>query len=265
MTEAFKGPHTSSAFKEMAEAHTILRTEVGSGLHGIAIAGTDDRDEMGICIEPRNYVIGLDKFEQYEFRTQPQGVRSGPGDLDLNIYSLRKWMRLAIHGNPTVLMMLFAPRSALMVCTEDGHQLRTNYEWFVSKQAGYRFQGYMRAQREQMMGLRGGRRRTNRPELIELYGFDTKFASHMIRLGYQGVEFLGTGNITLPMPSSQREQVREIKTGQYSRDECLALAFELEMNLQRLIESAAVPEHPRIDLANQLLISMYQQHWEENS
>ena len=36
-------------------------------------------------------------------RTQPEGVRSGPGDLDLIVYSLRKWMRLALTGNPTVL------------------------------------------------------------------------------------------------------------------------------------------------------------------
>ncbi len=31
---------------------TILRCEVGSGAHGIATEGKDDRDEMGICIEP---------------------------------------------------------------------------------------------------------------------------------------------------------------------------------------------------------------------
>lgn len=30
----------------------ILRVQVGSGVHGTSISGQDDRDEMGICLEP---------------------------------------------------------------------------------------------------------------------------------------------------------------------------------------------------------------------
>ena len=29
----------------------LIRAEVGSTIHGTAIAGTDDRDEMGVCVE----------------------------------------------------------------------------------------------------------------------------------------------------------------------------------------------------------------------
>ncbi len=49
--------------KEIAEQGTILRAVVGSRLHGLAIDGQDDRDEMGICIEPPDYVVGLKRFE----------------------------------------------------------------------------------------------------------------------------------------------------------------------------------------------------------
>jgi hypothetical protein len=64
--------------QEIAEPNTILRCEVGSSVHGLAIEGTDDRDEMGICLEPPEYVIGLKHFEQWTYRTQPQGQRSDP-------------------------------------------------------------------------------------------------------------------------------------------------------------------------------------------
>src|SRR6185295_6437812 len=74
--------HSSPEFAAIAERGTILRVQVGSGLHGTAIKGQDDRDEMGICVEPPEYVVGLSRFEQYIFRTQPEGHRSGPGDLD---------------------------------------------------------------------------------------------------------------------------------------------------------------------------------------
>ena len=31
----------------------ILRGQVGSGVHGTSVEGQDDRDEMGLCLEPR--------------------------------------------------------------------------------------------------------------------------------------------------------------------------------------------------------------------
>jgi hypothetical protein len=36
----------------------ILRVQVGSGVHGTAIAGQDDRDELGVCLEPPQFVPG---------------------------------------------------------------------------------------------------------------------------------------------------------------------------------------------------------------
>src|SRR5690606_28653325 len=90
-------------------ARVILRGVVGSTIHGVSVGGQDDRDEMGICIEPPDYVIGLRHFETHVWRTQPEGVKSGPGDLDLTIHSLRKFMRLAAKGNPTIITLLYLP------------------------------------------------------------------------------------------------------------------------------------------------------------
>lgn len=63
--------------EDIAAGETILRCQVGSGLHGTAIAGTDDRDEMGICIEPPEFVVGLSGFEQWVHRTA--WARTGTG------------------------------------------------------------------------------------------------------------------------------------------------------------------------------------------
>jgi uncharacterized protein len=37
----------------------VLRVQVGSGVHGTSIDGQDDRDEMGLCLEPPQFVTGL--------------------------------------------------------------------------------------------------------------------------------------------------------------------------------------------------------------
>jgi hypothetical protein len=53
------GKHATEEKQRIALDGTILRCQIGSGVHGTAVSGTDDRDEMGICIEPPEYVIGL--------------------------------------------------------------------------------------------------------------------------------------------------------------------------------------------------------------
>lgn len=37
------GKHGSPEFRKLAEDSTILRVQVGSGVHGTAVEGTDDR------------------------------------------------------------------------------------------------------------------------------------------------------------------------------------------------------------------------------
>ena len=131
------------------------------------------------------------------------GARSQAGDLDLTIYSLRKWARLALQGNPTVLLLLYLPDEAIVIRTTAGDRLRGLASAFASKHAGKRFLGYLEAQLQRLVGERG-QRDVNRFELVEEFGYDTKYAMHMLRLGHQGVEFLESGRLFLPM----REPVR---------------------------------------------------------
>jgi predicted nucleotidyltransferase len=253
-------PHSDESFAAIAAAGTILQCQVGSGVHGTAIEGQDDRDEMGVCIEPPEYVIGLERFEQYIFRTQPEGERSGPGDLDLIVYSLRKWMRLALDGNPTVLLPLFVPPEEIVIQTDLGRELRARQEMIVSRVSGRRFLGYLRSQRDSMLGLRAGRH-TNRPELEERYGFDTKFAMHMVRLGVQGVELLETGRISLPIPEPWLAWLRELRRGEHSKEEALEAAAGLEARLEQLCTSSPLPERPPRDQANAWLVGAYRRAW----
>lgn len=251
--------HSSPQFAEIARRNTILRVQVGSGLHGTAVHGQDDRDEMGICVEPPEYVVGMERFEQYIFRTQPEGHRSGPGDLDLTVYSLRKWVRLALAGNPTVLLPLFVPENEIVEIHDLGRELRARPEIVLSRDAGMRFVGYLRSQRA---GMLGSRRHTNRPELIAKYGFDTKYAMHMVRLGVQGVELLETGRITLPVPEPWLTWLRDLRQGKHSKAEALAAAEELEARLLTSITTSPLPRRPGRDLANSWLIAAYRQVWD---
>lgn len=255
------GKHSGDEFRRMAEAATILRCQVGSGVHGTNIEGHDDRDEMGICIEPPEYVIGLRRFEQYIYRTQPEGHRSGPGDLDLVIYSARKWMRLALQGNPSVLLPLFVPDDEIVTIAPLGRSLRHCREMILSRQAGHRFAGYLEAQRAGILSHNGKGRDVTRPELIEAYGWDTKYGGHMVRLGVQGIELLETGWITLPVPEPWRTTIREMRTGGYSMQAALDMAAGLERRIRELTATSPLPERPDYAAADRWLISAYQDAW----
>lgn len=242
--------------------NVILRGIVGSTAHGLALEGTDDLDEMGICIEsPRDALI--ENFEQYIYRTAAeregkQDARSQPGDTDLVIYSLRKWTRLALKGNPTIILMLYLPD--YLEHNVLGRELIAMRDAFASRQAGKRFLGYMTAQRERLMGLRG-QKNVRRPELEALHGYDTKYAMHMLRLGMQGVEYMQTGKLTLPMDESQRTWLMFVRRGEYSLQRILATAAEMEGQLVELLERSPLPEHPDAEKVNRFVVEAYMGAW----
>lgn len=242
----------------LAEDNLILLGTVGSTAHGLELAGTDDRDEMGVCIEPPEYVIGLEQFEQHVFRTKPEGVRSEAGDLDRVIYSLRKYARLALRGNPTVLLLFFVDEP--LVITPIGRQLQDMAPVFASRIAGRSFLGYLVAQKERLLGERG-QKRVKRPELEAAHGYDTKYAMHMLRLGYQGVEYLETGRITLPMPAEARDRVFAVRKGEIGLDDVLAEVAALERRLEDLVTGSPLPPEPDYAAVNEFLVEAYRAAW----
>lgn len=70
----------------------VLMVEVGSTAHGTGIDGGEDHDQLGVVVETPVQVLGLDEhgFKTVMQRTQPEGVRSGPGDVDRTLHSLRR-------------------------------------------------------------------------------------------------------------------------------------------------------------------------------
>lgn len=257
-------PNVEYGDRAVALPNEILRSVVGSGVHGIAIAGTDDHDEMGVYIEPPAYVLGVERHrEDFIWRTQPEGVRSGHGDTDLVLYSLHKYLRLAVKGNPTVMIPLFAPEESLVVVTELGRELRALRAAFLSQVAVQRFLGYMHSQHERMLGGSSGGRAPNRPELVERFGWDVKYGSHALRLAYQGHEIAAEGTLTLPLPEPQRERVLAVKRGEVARDEVSAEIADYEVRVRRVLETGAspLPEVADLDAISDWAISAQRRHW----
>jgi uncharacterized protein len=243
----------------------ILRTVVGSEVHGIGIAGTDDHDEMGVYIETPETVLSVREAKgHYTARTQPEGQRSRHGDTDLTLYSLRRFLALAMTGHPTVLLPLFAPNKDVLFENTLGFELRKLGPSLLSQQAGRRFLGYMEGQIRRVEG-QDKRHVPNRPELIAAHGYDTKYAAHALRLAMQGVEVVRDGTLTLPMPARWRELVLAVKSGGIDKQGALYLIGEWADTLRRLLESetSPLPYKPDIDKINEWSVQAHFSHWED--
>lgn len=239
----------------------ILETVVGSTVHGVAVKdGLEDLDLMAVVVEDPPQILGLLPKDVWVFRTKPEGVRSEAGDTDWVGYGLRKYLRLVLAGNPSAMLPLFVPDMYVRVNTDSGKELRALAPKIVSKAAYPAYRGYMNQQLERLLGKRG-QKNVTRPELVEAYGYDTKYAGHIARLGYQGAEFMRTGKVTLPMPEAERQVCLDVRTGKYTLPEFIELATEIDLGLERAGHESQLPEAPDTAAVEQWMLATYLKHW----
>jgi uncharacterized protein len=242
--------------RDTALNNEILRGVVGSTSHGTAFEGQDDRDEMGVFVEPPEYVCGLAPCDHYVYRDQPDGVRSQPGDLDLTMYSLRKFCRLAAQGNPSVILLLWLPS---YICeTRIGAELVAMRDAFISKESGKRFLGYLVAQKMRLTGERA--RTVSRPELVAKYGYDTKFAMHALRLGFEGIELMIHRRLTLPVAEPNLTTLRAVRSGRINFPDAGKLIEDAQKRLQDLVDGCTWSAD--VDGINGFLVRAHIRHWE---
>lgn len=242
--------------------------EVGSSSHGVSLPGADDLDIMGVGVEHPDAVLGLEGFGEFQYRTaveregktQGKEPRSQPGDLDYKVYGLRKFAGLAMKGNPSVLLLLYAP---MLERSDAGDELRLNRHVFSSKAVGRAFLGYLDRQRVNLIKYGGGPD-CKRPELVEKYGYDTKFAMHMLRLGIQGKEFMSKRTMTFPMEGPHRDYLLAVREGAYQKEDLIDEARILEEQLEDAMDKSTLPETPDREPVNRLLKGIYTRVWQEH-
>ena len=200
----------------------ILTVLAGSHAHGINTV-TSDYDYLSIVVAPLEVTLGIaPPLKTVQQRTAPQGVRSSAGDVETTTYELRHFMQLATQGNPNILVPLFANPEHVVQATPLGMSLRALTPSIVSMQAVRRHLGYLDAQRGRITGNGPHQaRKPNRPELVEVYGYDTKYAAHALRLAWQGIELAQFGRLNLPMPPFECRVLRGIRVGEWTESRVL--------------------------------------------
>ena len=95
---------------------------------------------------------------------------------------------------------------------------------------------------------------SNRKELILKHGFDTKFASHLIRLLLECKEILETEDLIFPL--SYSEHIKDIKIGKYSLNDVLDEAETIEKEINDIKDSCKLIENPDFNKINSFVIDL---------
>lgn len=187
-------------------------------------------------------MIGLaGAVDQWRWRARPEGDRAQAGDIEGTLYSLRRFVTLAVAGNPNLIGPLFAPESSVLERNVIGAELQALAPQIVSQQAVRRFIGFVDSQVELLQGQRGKSRIPVRTDLIDAHGFDTKTASHAYRLAAEAVELAEEGRLTVPMRAPDREQAMAVKTGQVPLGDVLAVTAALRTRAVSVIDNGRTP------------------------
>lgn len=242
---------------EQCEPRVILKVLVGSHIHGLNTP-TSDRDEDAIVVEPLSEAWGLGQPWEDTVMESPER--------DIKYFSLRKWVRMAANGNPNFLLMLFAPATHILRENARGSMLRDMRESFISKQAVRSHLGYMQAQRTRLINHQrefgaGGGHGKPRFELIEQFGYDTKFAMHLLRLGLQGLELATDGKISLPLPEKFREALMEVREGKWELPFIMQWAGDLEDRMRTALEASPLPDKPDYSTIEAWMQKTYIRAW----
>ena len=213
---------------EIAIKNIVYKCYSGSMIYGTNHADSDT-DIRGICVMPKNYYYGLKVFEQFE-----QKANKGTDTPDMTIYDIKKFFKLAMGCNPNIIELLFvAPH--------------------------HMFKGYAYAQRQKILDKNPiGKRK----ELVDKYGYDVKFALHLLRLLHEAIELLKSGSLTLPLYCNK--ELLDIRLGKWKYEDVIRKSEELEKMVDDLYVKTSIPHHPDINKIDGLLVECIEYYWNNN-
>jgi len=229
----------------------------GSELHGAKVGQTDDTDLYGVYVEDPEQALGLDPSEHFVWSTAGNERRNGPDDVDVTLYSLRKWAGMAAKGNATALHFLFAQPKEV----EPGvwKKIQAGRELFLSRKSSKQFLGFADDQFKRLTGEKGSGKKGQRPEYIGKYGYDTKAAMHGLRLLYECLELMAHRRITLTRP--EKDLLIEVRSGEWPLERVLAHAKTLAVEVEEAVVSSPLPEKVDRAAISKLVAQVHLEFW----
>ena len=95
------------------------------------------------------------------------------------------------------------------------------------------------------------------------YGYDTKFAMHLVRLLRTADECLSTGIINVYRPDAQ--ELLAIRNGTWTYNELIEYTEYMDNRIKELYKQTFLPKVPDVNLAAKVLMQVQDSIWSNSS
>ena len=161
--------------------NVLLSGIVGSTAYGLNHENSDV-ERLGVFAAPTRQFHGLSRPQESIVETDP----------DVTMHEVRKWCRLALNGNPTVMELVWLPKELYETVTPLGQELIDIRSAFLSaSRVRNAYLGYATQQFSKM--------ESDQRHLLDdaVYRRTAKHARHMYRLLIQGLGLWTTGELLI--------------------------------------------------------------------
>lgn len=245
---------------------TQYLTIMGSQAYAV---NTDDSDQdlYGFCIPPKDMVFPhlsgeiagfgtqIQRFEQFQQHHVHELDRKK--EYDMQIYSIVKYFQLCMDNNPNMIDSLFTDQTCVLKCTKLAQHIRDNRKIFLHKGSWFRFKGYAYSQMHKM-GLKSPQAGSKRRATVDKWGFDVKFAYHIVRLLNEVEQILTEGDLDL---RRNNEQLKAIRRGDWTMEQVEQYFVMKEKSLETLYTESKLQHSPDESLIKKLLLETLEEHY----
>jgi hypothetical protein len=152
---------------------------------------------------------------------------------------------------------LFTPEWAVQHCTQVGQLLRENRKRFLHQGICDKFKGYAYSQVHKMQ-TKEPEPGSKRAALVEKFGYDSKFAYHVVRLLNEAEQVLLEGDLDL---QRNREQLKSIRRGEWTQQQILDYFEQKRVDLEGVRARSPLPPAPDQDAIRDLLLRCLEAHY----
>jgi uncharacterized protein len=238
------------------------------GSQAYAVAGEDsDMDLYGWCIPPKDLIFThlrgeipgfgyqTQRFEQWQQHHIFESDRQK--EYDFNVYNIIKYFQLVMDNNPNMIDSLFTHQQCVIKSTKLSEHVRDNRKTFLCKKAWHTFKGYAYDQMHKMR-IKEVTPESARYEMVQKYGYDVKFAYHVVRLLNEVEMILVEHDLDL---HRNNDQLKDIRAGNWTMTQIEDYFTSKEKSLEEVYAKSTLRNRPDEPAIKKILMEVLEEHY----
>jgi predicted nucleotidyltransferase len=245
---------------------TQYLTISGSVAYGVS-SDTSDMDLYGFCIPPKDMVFPhlageirgfgnqIQRFDQFQqHHIIEKDTRK---EYDITVFNIIKFFQLCLENNPNMIDCLFTRDNCVITSTKISDHVRDNRRIFLHKGSWHKFKGYSYSQMHKMR-IKNPDADSVRLASVQKYGYDVKFAYHVVRLLNEVEQIMVEQDLDL---MKNNEQLKAIRNGEWTMEQVEQYFHDKEKSLEEIYSKSTLRHSADEPAVKKVLMECLEEHF----